>query len=111
MEKIEYNKLVRDKIPEIIKKNNEIPATEVLKWREYMQALKDKVCEEAQELADAGDRKEVLNELADLQELIDTIRKESKLTKAQITTAQKKKRQERGGFKKRIFLKWTEKNS
>ena len=52
MEQI-YNKLVRDKIPEIIKSNREEPITRVLTDNEYKIELEKKLNEEYQEVLNA----------------------------------------------------------
>lgn len=49
MEIINYNKLVRDKIPEIIKNNGGTPFTETLSDEEYIEMLNQKLLEEVNE--------------------------------------------------------------
>ena len=51
-----YNKLVRDRIPEIIAAEGRQYATETMADTEYRQALLVKLVEEAQEVADAEGR-------------------------------------------------------
>lgn len=98
-----YNKLVRDKIPEIIETAGEKPATRVLEDREYLQSLVVKLGEEYDEF------KEALNveELADLQEVIlalaDIMASREELEKVRAEKAVK-----RGAFKDKIFLESTE---
>ena len=105
-----YNKLVRDRIPEIIvKKSGERPYTRVLNKKEFFGSLKKKPLEEAKELLNARDDKDILNELVDLQELIDTIIAEMGISKPEFRNLQKKKNKEKGGFKKRLFLIKTKK--
>lgn len=48
-----YQKLVRDKIPEIIKNNNETPITRILSDEEYKKELEKKLLEEYQEVIEA----------------------------------------------------------
>ena len=50
----EYDKLVRDRIPEIIRQDGRQCGVEVMPEDEYVQALKDKLVEEAKEAAAAG---------------------------------------------------------
>ena len=57
----------------------------------------------------AKSKKEIINEIVDIQELIDGIITELGLTKSQIKKQQKIKNKKRGGFKKRLFLIKTEK--
>jgi len=101
---VKYNKLIRDRIPEIIKKAGWKPTVRKLKKAEFLKALKKKVLEEARELIRAKDKKGVINEIVDIQELIDTLTSEIGLSKPQIKKFQAVKRKKRVGFKKRLFL-------
>lgn len=105
MEKVaKYNKLIRDRIPEIIKEAGWKPAVRKLKKAEFSNALKKKVSEEAGELIRAKDKKGVIDEIVDIQELIDALTSEIRLSKSKIKKLQAAKRKKRGGFKKRLFL-------
>ena len=106
---IKYNKLIRDRILEIIKEAGEKPFSRVLNKKEYLKEIKKKISEEAEELIKAKSKKEVINEIVDIQELIDVIISELRLTKSQIKKQQKIKNKKRGGFKKGLFLIKTEK--
>jgi len=105
----QYNKLIRDKILEIIKGAGEKPYSRVLDKKEYLKELKKKVVEEAKELTETTTKKEIINEVVDIQELVDRIITEINFTKTQIKKQQKIKNKKRGGFKKRLFLIKTEK--
>jgi len=104
-----YNKLIRDKILEIIEKSGEVPFWKILNKREFLKELKRKILEEAKELIKAKSKKEMLNEIVDIQELIDNLILELNFKKSEIKKAQKMKNKKRGGFKKRLFLFKTEK--
>ena len=56
--KKEFNKLVRDKIPEIIEENDEYSLTRTLNDKEYEKALYDKLLEEANEVINANKKEE-----------------------------------------------------
>lgn len=101
-----YNKLVRDRIPEIIfKEGKEFQSKiKILSKEEFFKELKKKVLEEADELFEAINKEEIIKEMIDVQELIDTLLEEIGLTIAQFRKLQEQRREERGGFKKRIFL-------
>lgn len=105
--KIVYNKLIRDRIPEIIEKAGKKAKTRVLDKKKYERQLKKKLAEEATELIKAENDK-LLNELADVQELIDAILKAKGINKAKLAKFQRQKRKKRGGFKKRLFLESVE---
>jgi len=104
-----YNKLIRDKILEIIKEAGERPYWRILTKKEYLKEIKKKTLEEAKELISAKKKKDIINEIVDIQELIDVLILELKLTKQEIKEQQKIKNKKQGGFKKRLFLIKTEK--
>lgn len=64
-----FNKLVRDKIPEIIKNNNETPITRILSDEEYKIELEKKLYEEYQEVLESSGENR-LEELADMLEVM-----------------------------------------
>ena len=72
MEKYFHNKLVRDKIPEIIEKRGGKYKTHILKIDEYETELKKKLIEEAKEVQNATEL-EIIDELADVLELVKSI--------------------------------------
>ena len=102
-----YHKLVRDKIPEIIQQSGLKCETLTLSESEYRQALREKVVEEAQEIA-VADEENLITELADIYEVIDTIIEIYGINRELIIAEQIRRRNERGGFQKRIKLLWTE---
>jgi len=104
-----YNKLIRDRISEIIKAAGEKPYWRVLGRKEYTKELKKKILEEAKELIKVKNKEEIINEIIDIQELIDILVSELGLTKSEIQKQQKIKNKKRGGFKKKLFLIKTEK--
>jgi predicted house-cleaning noncanonical NTP pyrophosphatase (MazG superfamily) len=99
-----YNKLVRDRIPEIIQAAGQEYAAEVMSLEDYQQALREKLVEEAQEAADARD---LIGELADLYEVMDALIKVYGIDPDAIAAEQRRKRDERGGFSQRIRLLWS----
>ena len=105
MEKV-FNKLVRDKIPEIIKNNNEEPITRILNDEEYKIELEKKLLEEYNEVLNAtgGD---YLEELADMLEVIDALATTQNKTLKDIILIKEEKAKKRGGFKNKIFLEST----
>ena len=106
MRKVYYRKLIRDKIPEVIKANGGEYKTKILDKREFEKELRKKVVEEAKELAKASP-KDLLNELSDLLELIKSIALYHKIEFKKVEQNQIKKNRERGGFKKMLFLIWS----
>lgn len=95
----EYNKLVRDKIPEILDKKGISYEKRIANSEEYKTELVKKLKEEVEEFLVNYD----IEELADVLEVVDSIKKLSEYDK--VLELQNKKREERGGFEKRIILK------
>ena len=98
-----YNKLVRDKIPEIIKSNGEIPVTYTLSDIEYKIELEKKLYEEYQEVLNATG-KDRIEELADMLEIIKSLAKLENTTLEEIVTVAKEKSLKRGSFENKVFL-------
>ena len=97
---MKHNKLVRDKILEIIAERGESASYHVADEIEYAEALKDKLREEVEEfLAD-----ESIEELADVLEVIDAIAALKGYTSKEIASVRQRKNAERGGFSKKIIL-------
>ena len=106
MEKI-YNKLVRDKIPEIIENDGEIVFTHVLSDAEYRLELYKKLNEECMEVATSTSTKETLEELADVLEVLRSIAELEGSQFDDVIQIADRKKLNRGGFQKRIFLEKT----
>ena len=106
MKKVVYNKLIRDKIPEVITRTGGQFKTKTLTKKQFEKELKDKLIEESKELGKASE-KEIINELADVLELVKAISEHHKLNFKKVEKYQEKKQRERGGFKKKLFLLWS----
>lgn len=98
-----YGKLVRDRIPEIVKQAGKSVTWRKLSPEEFRLALRAKVLEEAKELVNAADDT-LLSELADLVEIIEAILQAYDLTRDELEAARQKKNDERGAFTRRLFL-------
>lgn len=98
-----YNKLVRDKIPDIIKENGEVPITRELDLQQYKLALEEKLKEECKEVIDACGQERV-EELADVLEILRALAKLENSTLENVIAVADQKSAKRGGFKKKIFL-------
>lgn len=97
---MKYNKLVRDKIPEYIKSKGGTPITHIANNKEYWKKLKEKLQEEIKEFSES----ETIEEMADIQEVIDTMCSYKEFNKKKLESVKKNKAKERGGFKKKIIL-------
>ena len=96
-----HNKLVRDRIPEIIEASGRTCITEVLPEDAYIQALDAKLSEELAEYQQSKS----LEELADLLEVMGAVVKARGYTWDELTCVRKEKRAQRGAFEQRVFLK------
>ena len=103
-----FNKLVRDNIPEIIKKDNRIPKFRILSNDEYKLELLKKLVEESNEVLEAKNQEDLIKELGDLLEVIDSTIQTFNLNREEILILKNKRKQERGGFDKQIFLESVE---
>ncbi len=101
MSVIKYNKLVRDRIPEIIEKSGKKAIVEELGNQAYKKYLDEKLGEELQEYL-ANDS---IDELADLVEVIIAILKYKGIDINDFENIRKRKAEERGAFDKRLMLK------
>ncbi len=108
--RIKHNKLVRDKIPEIIRTSGNQCEISTLNDAEYIEALRQKLVEEAQETAIAPPEK-LAQELADVMEVMDALLAATGIEPEKVREIQKQKRSRRGGFDNRIKLLWAELNN
>jgi predicted house-cleaning noncanonical NTP pyrophosphatase (MazG superfamily) len=99
-----YNKLVRDRIPEIIEAAGLRPIMRTLDTTEYILALRAKMLEEVQELLDATTAAEITAEAADLIEVLAAFCDASGTTMDSVLSERQRKIESRGGFEKRLFL-------
>lgn len=104
MKVVRYNKLIRDRIPEIIQAAGANCLVKKLNQVKYRHYLVEKLEEETKELKKFNNKKQLVNELIDLQEIIDAIAKEFKLNKNKLIKEQRAKRLKRGGFAQKLFL-------
>jgi predicted house-cleaning noncanonical NTP pyrophosphatase (MazG superfamily) len=93
-------KLVRDKIPQIIKNQGKIPVTRIMELDEYKIELAKKLVEEALEFQTDKN----IEEMADVIEVFDAILKVFGFTYEELNKIREKKNFERGAFVDMIFL-------
>lgn len=96
---MQYNKLVRDKIPEILDSKGVSYEKRIADDQEYLKELIKKLSEEVSEFKEAGDPEE----LADVLEVIESLLKLPDYKETERIKVEKK--EERGGFDQRIILK------
>jgi predicted house-cleaning noncanonical NTP pyrophosphatase (MazG superfamily) len=103
-EKQEFNKLVRDKIPERIEGLGETVVVGKLEPDALLTALKTKLIEEAYEVQNAGDAQAMLEELADIQEVILAIQRCIGSSPQELEERRIEKEEKRGGFNSGLIL-------
>jgi predicted house-cleaning noncanonical NTP pyrophosphatase (MazG superfamily) len=100
------DKLVRDKIPQIIRARGSEPIIRVASAAEYRQLLLAKLAEEADEVL-AADDADMPEELADVLEVLLALASDLGLGAGQLEELRKTKAAERGGFAERIVWSGT----
>jgi predicted house-cleaning noncanonical NTP pyrophosphatase (MazG superfamily) len=94
------NKLIRDRVPEIMDAQGKRFEVRTLDTAEYLESLRTKLGEELQEfLADGS-----LEELADLLEVVYAVAKAQGASVEQLESVRAEKARQRGGFDKRLYL-------
>lgn len=99
-----HNKLVRDKIPEIIEAAGKKCVTHILTEEEYIEALETKLNEEVEEYQEDKN----LEEMADVLEVLQALCVARGYTLEELEAMRAKKADERGGFGERVFLEVVE---
>ncbi len=102
-----YNKLIRDRIPEIIRATGKTCATQVLGADDFEAALRAKLVEESGE-ASAAAAEQLLAELADIYEVMDALMALHNIDRDMVVAEQERRREARGGFAGRLQLLWTD---
>lgn len=95
-----FDKLVRDKIPQIIESSGGVPVTRVLKQEEYLAALEVKLDEETREFHES----KAMEELADILEVVYALAEAHGCSRGELEEIYQRKHDARGGFSERIFL-------
>lgn len=103
MKKI-YNKLVRDKIPQICKSKGQQPTIKILNTNEYLFELNKKLKEEVLEYLQSGE----VEELADTYEVLLAILKAKEVNLKDFEEIRLKKVEKRGAFENKVFLESVE---
>ncbi len=100
MKKIDYHKLVRDRIPEIIGEAGNTCEYSVLSRQDYLTLLDKKLNEELAEYQESKS----MEELADLLEVVSAVAAARGSSMKEVEKIRIRKKEERGGFEKRILL-------
>lgn len=106
--RFKVDKLIRDRLPEIMRKSSIGVFERVMEKDEYAKRLKEKLLEEATEVIYARGEKEICEELADLLEVMTALAQLNGIKWEDILNAATVKREEKGGFDKRIYNAFVE---
>ena len=98
-----YDKLVRDRIPEIIERAGKAATWRTLRDGEFRLALKAKALEEARESSTRPTRR-YSPSLADLEEVVEAILTTYGHSREELEAVREKKNKDRGAFTQRLFL-------
>jgi len=98
------DKLIRDKLPQIMRASGIQVFEQVIDQAEYQHQLKNKLLEEAHEVLASSSEKEVREELADILEVMMALAREYDLELADIQETAAQKRVEKGGFDDKIYV-------
>lgn len=99
-----FEKLVRDKIPALLQERGAFVHGRFLEGDEYIKSLKAKMVEEAIEVQEALDNRELLSELADVFEVMNALLGASGFSHRDLEVAAHEKRLERGGFEQKFYI-------
>ncbi|MFC5365645.1 nucleoside triphosphate pyrophosphohydrolase [Salinirubrum litoreum] len=100
----EDDKLVRDRIPELIRADDEVPATETVAGEAYRERLHDQLDEEVAEYHESGR----VAELADVLAVVNALAALDDVSPGELEAMRREKRAERGGFDDGVVLKRVE---
>ncbi len=99
----QYNKLVRDEIPQIIRDNWDCPVTRIAFGEEFFERLKDKLTEETKEYLESNNPEE----LADILEVIHALAEQHDISMDKLEEMRLAKQASRWAFKRKIILEHT----
>jgi predicted house-cleaning noncanonical NTP pyrophosphatase (MazG superfamily) len=103
-------KLVRDKSLDIVMAEDGTARSsyQYLTGSMLQESLLAKLLEEAFEVVGVKDKSELKEELADILQVVEAIKKHNGITQEDLDLAMKKKSELRGGFDKGLFIEWIE---
>jgi predicted house-cleaning noncanonical NTP pyrophosphatase (MazG superfamily) len=99
-----HNKLVRDRIPEILEKSGKRYTSRILDNQEYLNELRKKVHEELDEYIHSKSQAETIAELVDVLDVIYALAEYHGVTIDEIEEIRKRKVEEKGSFKQKVYL-------
>lgn len=108
MEKYKINKLVRDRIIEILEKQDVEIDYHLLDKNEHIKALKKKLVEESNEVLNTFSKEELIEEISDVIEVIEMLKKLTNISSEDILEKQIEKKQLKGSFEEGHFANFAQ---
>jgi len=106
--RVYYNKLIRDNIPAKIEaKREECEVRKITDVQEFQQELFKKIQEEAASLAMCRTKEDFLEEYSDLMVVLETLIKQLEIPKDELIAARKENLLKKGGYKHGYYLHWS----
>lgn len=106
-DKVYYRKLIRDKIPEKIAAAGAECEVRVMDDAEFERELLRKVEEEASGVAAAVTKEEIVEEIADVLDVIREVKLRKGITDLEVRAAQERAYEKKGGFERKLYLEWS----
>lgn len=106
--RFKYDKLIRDRVPEILRKRGISLNERIMGQTEYIERLKNKLQEEALEVQNSPNTEELKEELADVLEVLTALIQALEFDFEDIMHTAKLKRDEKGGFADRVYCDFIE---
>lgn len=108
LKRFKVEKLIRDNLPDIMRKKGIGIHERFMDEEEFLVKLKDKLLEEAAEVKNAQNLEELIEELGDMLEVIYTLAQLNGISIDEIEKARMAKRHTKGGFDKKIYNRFVE---
>lgn len=106
--RVYYNKLVRDNVPAKIEaKHQQCEFRKITDVQEIQQELFKKIKEEAASLAMSRTKEEFLEEYSDLMVVLETLIRQLEVSKEELIEVRRNNLIQKGGYKKGYFLVWS----
>lgn len=101
--RFKVDKLIRDKLPRLMRHSGISVFERVMEHEEYVQRLKEKLVEEAKEVLNAKTIRQIQEELADVLEVMHSLTKVYEINFSEVEEARKEKKAKHGGFEGKTY--------
>jgi diadenosine tetraphosphate (Ap4A) HIT family hydrolase/predicted house-cleaning noncanonical NTP pyrophosphatase (MazG superfamily) len=103
LKRFKVEKLIRDKLPKILRENGIIVHEKTLEEIEFVQELKNKLQEESEEVKHTQNQKELTEELANVLEVVYNLSNHSGISLEQIEKVRLEKKKLKGSFSNKVY--------